>query len=63
MFLDEGCQPVNGSGIENESFTLPVKDGYQILSEKNDPEHGTYVKMSYTLHVIHVLQDSQQGGS
>lgn len=60
---DEGCQPVNGPSIENESFTLPVKDGYQILSEKNDPEHGTYVKMSYTLHVIHVLQDSQQGGS
>jgi hypothetical protein len=55
---DVGCQPVDGSNIENESFDLPVKDGYQILSEKNDPENGKYVKYSVILHVIHALKDS-----
>jgi hypothetical protein len=58
---DEGCQPVNGPSIENESFTLPVIDGYQILSEKNDPEHGIYVKMFYILHVIKVMDDHSAG--
>lgn len=52
---DYGCKTEDCSYHEYETFTLPVKDGYQILSETNDPENGKYVKYSVILHVIHMM--------
>jgi len=52
------CQDFVDDHKWSNILDLPLKNGAQMGSEKTDAERKTYVKVMYTLHILHMPSDS-----